>query len=286
MLRQSFEDLYLKFVAALGSVVSTGLNPMKVLSIYLALIREYMGSLREKALNAKFSQEDEIWFFKYLKPRFTSEQIFRMEVYTIEMEKPVGTADVLQAYFEDELVTIQRFLKKQNHVYHYFRAQLTALDHLYFIRGADVSALPLPEPLEHDELFSTAMGELFARFIAYERLQEYLLEKIMNPISLSTTFDLQERRKKSREMRWTGDSINLVEVGFSWYDTGQLNDGKASIAEIFEWMEENLKVVIGKPHRRFDEIYGRKRLSKTDYIDRMKDAILGRINRKDTFALV
>jgi hypothetical protein len=178
---------------------------------------------------------------------------------------------------------VQRFLRKQNNLYHYFRAQLTALDHLYFVRGADVSDLLLPEPPENDAPFSTALDGVFARFIAFERLQQYLLEKIMNPVSLPIAFDLQQRRKKSREMRWTGDSINLVELGFSWYDTGQLNDGKASIAEIFEWMEENLNVVIGKPHRRFDEIYGRKRISKTDYIDRMKDAIMGRIDRKDSF---
>jgi hypothetical protein len=283
MLRQSFEDLYLKFVAALDSVVVTGLNPMKVLSLYLALIREYIGLLREKALTVKFSLEDEIWFFKYFKPRFIAEQVFRMEIYTIDMEKPVGTPEVLRAYFEDELLAVQRFLRKQNNLYHYFRAQLTALDHLYFVRGADVSDLLLPEPPENDAPFSTALDGVFARFIAFERLQQYLLEKIMNPVSLPIAFDLQQRRKKSREMRWTGDSINLVELGFSWYDTGQLNDGKASIAEIFEWMEENLNVVIGKPHRRFDEIYGRKRISKTDYIDRMKDAIMGRIDRKDSF---
>ena len=278
--KEIYEELFAQFVFALSGISVAGLNPVQVLSLYLALIREHVGVLRDRVMELSFSSvSEEIWFFKVLKPKFISEQIFRFEVYALEMGRPVGPVEVVRRFLEEELGLVRRFFSQYAFLYQYFRLGAQELDHVYFVRGATVPVGMVVEPVDSDGVFSTAMDYMFAKFMAFERLQGYLLEL------LNGGFPFLEGGAggiggKRRVLRWTGDSINAVELGFALHDTGQLNDGKASLTEIFEWMAEALNIVIKKPHRRFDEIEGRKIISKTDFLDKMRFAILNRIDRK------
>jgi len=80
------------------------------------------------------------------------------------------------------------------------------------------------------------------------------------------------------EMKWTGDTINIVELAYGIWLTGQLNNGNASLNQIVRWLEANLHVSIGVVQRRFIEIERRKRLSPTKYIDKMKETIMQKID--------
>lgn len=78
-------------------------------------------------------------------------------------------------------------------------------------------------------------------------------------------------------LRWTGESINLVELAYGIWLTGQLNNGNATISEIIRWMEASLGIHVGRAYRRWTEISRRDRVHSTKFIDRMKDSIDGRI---------
>jgi len=115
-------------------------------------------------------------------------------------------------------------------------------------------------------------------------LKSWLLEKQAylksNPAAPFT--DLTST--STEQMRWTGDTINLAELGYGLYCTGQLNNGAAGISQIFRWLEEKLQVSIGIPAKRFAAIRGRKRLSQTKYMDEMKDSILKKIEKDDGYS--
>ncbi|SMD01362.1 RteC domain-containing protein [Pedobacter nyackensis] len=277
-----YEKLYVQFISSLSGSVPGGTNPVKSLAENLALSRKFMAELRQLVLDVPFtSQATEIHFFKHIKPKFYAEKIFAFEVYNVEMNKPVGTIDMIRSFLEDELRLIHRFFQQYAFLYQYYRSNAVELDSLYFVRGADIPLAMVPEMPDPDPEFSTAMDYLFAKFIAFEKLQNYLVEALRTPLPFM--HESPVKRKSRRELRWTGDAINAVELGFSLHDTGQLNDGKASLVEIFEWMEEHLHISIKKPHRRFDEIESRKIISKTDFTDRLRDAILNRIDRKNEY---
>jgi len=52
--KEFYEGLFAQFVYALGGVSVVGLNPVQVLALYMALIREHVGRLREKVLEFGF----------------------------------------------------------------------------------------------------------------------------------------------------------------------------------------------------------------------------------------
>ena len=120
------------------------------------------------------------------------------------------------------------------------------------------------------------MSYLFAKFIANEHAQYFILEQ-MTPLKYPEFNKLPKTANHINDLKWTGDSINIVELAYGLWLTGQLNNGNASLNQIVKWLETNLYVKIGIVQRRFSEIGQRKRLSPTKYIDQMRDTILQKI---------
>ena len=69
--------------------------------------------------------------------------------------------------------------------------------------GADVPPL--------DPSFCTIGDYLFAKFIALERLRDIVVTEMQVP-SLAGAGEV--RSKKGKELRWTGDSCNLIELAY------------------------------------------------------------------------
>jgi len=280
-----YEELFLRLELSIRHLSDGGMKPAALLAAVLNLIREALAELRALVLSAGFPSVDaEVDFFKRIKPKFTSEKVFALEVYNLSVSQPVGgleRLELLRPFVEEELRYVRRFFNQFGFLYQYFRSGAVELDHLYFVRGAQVPVVSVPEMPELDPLFATAGDYLFGKFMAMERLQEHLLGMLM-PVP-AMVHGAPRMTRPRRELRWTGDTINLVELGFGIHDTAQLNEGQASLSEIFSWLEEQLHVKIGRPSRRFEELEGRKRLSKTDFLDWMRNEINLRIDRKNTY---
>jgi RteC protein len=67
----------------------------------------------------------------------------------------------------------------------------------------------------------------------------------------------------------------------AYYDTLQINEGKADLSDIIDWLEQSLQVNLSRYYRRFMEIKQRKAMSKTRYLDEMRDVVNKRIDDTD-----
>lgn len=238
----------------------------------------FLNRLKEKILDYAFqSQEEEIAFFKLIKPKFSSLLIFYSGVERIEIGKPEGGLTHLKGYYENELKTIRRFFDSNRQIYAYYRSEDDYLDRQLFLRG-------IPDPprwlckvrVDQDERFSTAGDYIFARIMANEQIARYLENSI-------TGLDFHPFAGEEIETNWTGESINLLEVAYGLYYTGQVNHGKIGIGELVRKFEKVFNVSIGRPYRRFSEIKQRKRLSRTQYLDTMAKSINKKIDDDDAY---
>ncbi|SHL96722.1 RteC domain-containing protein [Mucilaginibacter sp. OK098] len=279
MFRELGESWYKALVLVLEGLEQQGLPALEKMTASVKAVRETLQELRAYVVSHPFADAaEEIRFFKMEKPRVYALLIYAVAAFNLEQQRPVATREELRGYYLEELEAIRRFFKQYGFLYAYFRREMTELDHLYFIRGAEVQTLLLPEVPEPDPGFSTGADYLFAKFIALERQQEWLIERAreLEPAAVAVA-------RKARSLRWTGESINLVELGYGLYESGQFNDGKAGIGEIFSWLEENLQISIGIPARRFVEISRRKRLSRTKFLDQLRDAVNRKADEGDAF---
>lgn len=238
----------------------------------------FLTNLKEKILSYAFtSNEEEIWFFKESKPRFSSLLIFYSDIERMEIEKPEGSLSHLKGFYENELKAIKRFFDANKQIYAYYRSEADYLDSKLFLRGvADPPRWLCKIRVDQDERFSTAGDYMFARIMATEQIARYLENSI-------TGLDFHPFTENDIETSWTGESINLLEIAYGIYCTSQVNHGKIGIGELVRKFEKVFNVNLGRPYRRFSEIKQRKRLSRTKYIDEMAKSVNKKIDDEDAY---
>ncbi|MDB5086113.1 MAG: RteC protein [Mucilaginibacter sp.] len=268
----------------LEQVCSEIKDPLQRLTTVLKLTREALKRLKVHVSDLKLKDKaEEIPIFKYIKPSFYQWQIYYVELYNIEINLPYGDAEKQANFLEQELLYIERFFRQYAFLYQYFRLNATELDNLYFVRGAEMQSILLPEVPDLDPEFSTSCDYLFSKFRAFEALKAWVLERLL--LLRKKNIDPQQLSGGLQvgEMNWTGDTIDLAEVGLGFYHTGKLNNGTAGLGEIFRWLEETFHVNIGVPAKRFAELRKRKRLSRTRYLNEMRDSLNLKMENEDEY---
>lgn len=246
-----------------------GIPPAQQVRGKLNSVRNALNDLTLQLDSHLFKDDDEeIAFFKTVKPQFKAIYIYETEIFKIETGRPVGEQDAIFGYYEQELKYIRNFFAKHQFLYQYYLHEGTELDKAYFTLGGQITQPIIDQPLDISR--DTTIGDyFFSRFIANEQIQEYLLRAIYLP---EVKNHLQDRPEVS--IKWTGDKANLIELAYGIWLTGQLNEGNASLNEIIRWLENVLAVKLGNFRKRFSELESRKRLSSTKFIDQMKAVIL------------
>lgn len=78
--------------------------------------------------------QEEIFFFREIKPLFASKLIYYNEVYNIEISKPVGDGKAVRRHYKSEMAKLKSFFADNLDFYRYYRSGDTELDTRYFIR--------------------------------------------------------------------------------------------------------------------------------------------------------
>lgn len=279
MIKELAENLYNEERLALEEIDSSADQSITAQrKARVQITSNYLNRLKEKVIDYKFtSAQEEISFFKEIKPKFSSLLIFYSDVERIEIDKPEGSLSHLKGYFENKLKIIKSFFDANRQVYAYYRSEDNYLDSQLFVRGVkDAPRWLCKIRVDQDERFSTAGDYMFARIRATEQIARYLENSI-------TGLDFHPFANDEIETNWTGESINLLEIAYGVYYTAQVNQGKIGIGELVRKFEKVFNVNLGRPYRRFSEIKQRKRLSRTKYLDDMAKSINKKIDDDNEF---
>ncbi|MFA6245561.1 MAG: RteC domain-containing protein [Mucilaginibacter sp.] len=282
-MRKFTEKLFTELTEELSVYADLGTLPVRKVTGTMHSIQTAFEKLKRFITDTSFrNQDDEIVFFKYEKPKFTAEHFYAMEIFTIETARPLNDTATLKAFYEQELKYIHRFLEQNKFLYSYYQFDLKELDHLLFVRGAKPVDIPVPELMGLDPQFTTCCDMLWGKFMAFERLEKWLQNEIseLNGGGAAALVPPAQPVAPIGALKWTGESINLVEIAYGIWLTGQLNNGQVSITEIVEFLEAAFRIRIGKAHRRWQGIANRKRLGYTKFLDEMKTGIERRVEEE------
>lgn len=278
-MKQFSEKLYAELNEELEKRMSTEEHATKKLTGDLAIIRSKIRRLREFVAKQVFnSPEEEIYFFKYIKPSFYSLLIYRIELFAVESSRPSSDQEKILAYYIDEVAFIDRFFRQHSFHYEYYRLDASELDNLYFIRGENHQSILLPETPEPHAEFSTSCDYLFSKFRAMEMLKDVLLEKITG---LKQGYKVIEELPE--DLKWTGDKVNLAEIIYGIYFTGQVNHGKAELSTLVKWLGRLFQIDLKRIYSDYKDIRNRKIASPTRYLDQMRSAMHQRIDDENAF---
>lgn len=261
-------------------------HPTAILREQMSQVFSVLGNLR--ILHPFDDPVSEINFHKHLYPNFRSLLIYYQEKHLVLSGLPPENTCLLKRHYQGELQRLNRFFDAYAFHYKYFSLKAKELDALFFTEGADPLSRLLPVVPAYEPIGSTVTAELFAMFIAYERLQADLIalqyELEPKPILSRTTVDRFGKLRKS--FKWTGETINLIEVAHAIHLNKQINKGDIGIVEFFEGLGEFFGVNLGVPKKGFDNMKSRKRLSRTQFLDQMRDSVLKKMDDEDEWGSV
>lgn len=285
---QEFSETLLKELKDGLKVVSNGnYLPHIALREQLYLISESLSALQSYLEDNPFADiHSEIYYHKTIYPQFKSQQVYATESYALLYAKSLQTDHkLLRKKYLSELDYLEHFFARHHFQYEYYRLGTTQLDSIYFTSEKNRDN-DLPPVLETPEVAnSNTMGFLFAKFIGYERLRQdilLLLKELENP-KQGFIADMENKSKPQKAMKWTGEKVNLIELVHALFLKKQVNNGKMGIHEFFELIGTCFDIDLGIPKRGFDDLKVRKRISKTNFIDSMREALLKKMEDEDAY---
>src|SRR5690606_1458212 len=233
-------------------------------------LKELLEDIKDDIINEGFKTlEDEILFFKQIKPNILGKLIYYNKVYRIEIACPVDNGNLHQNYFALQLRDLKQ--EYQEHIcnsdfYRYYRSGRTDRDEQYFTLGHINCYDGLNSfVFEIDTKFSTYFDYKVAKIIANELVYNYLTTKLspeQNPVVL-----LQQ--EETKDFFWTQTKNALIELIYALYACDAISHGKIGIRKISMVFRILFRVSLNDIHNSFHRMKTRAG-SRTLFLDQLK----------------
>ena len=258
---EQFKELFLQMKGEVAAIASASSNRLRIAQESYLLVSDYCGKV--KAASKFESSDQEVEFYKKIRPGFEAELIYFGELYYILSCLPERRRDAIR-FLLKQYLPIRIYFRRYQLLHEYWRLGKSGFDLDLFVRSDKNRTLMLTCPLPMGDLHATPAGKAFARFRAYHELHGFLEKEISR---------LKNREDKgSSAIRWTATKAALVELAYALKATGAINNGNASIRDIATHLERAFHQDLSQFYRTFQEIRIRKN-SRTTFLDRMKEKL-------------
>lgn len=238
------------------------------------VLAEAFDQLKTFIISYKFkNEEEEISFFKEIKPKFCYRLIYYRKLYNIEMNRPAGV-DKQKEYLRGELNEINKYNSKRLDFIRYYRSGASYLDSLYFLRGkTDTEQYLETFYYELDTNFSTNCDFKVAKILSSDMLLVYLTNEIErlnnNGTYLPSGFPLTK-------LTWKGTKTELMEQLYSWDSDNTFGD--VPLTQLSDYIQNVFNIRLDKNlSRAFSDL--KIRNIPTPFLDKLKNTLLKRMGR-------
>ena len=244
-------------------------------------LKESLVQLRDYFLVLKsISIQEEIIFFKEMKPEILGLLLYFNKIHNIELKRPIGSNETQSEYYDKELKSLTYFFERNLDFHQYYRANSTHLDEHYFVRGkSDLELCVDSAQYILDPLFSTGYDYKVSKIICNEMLRIYL-NKRKNSLEKLVTIKRNRELFPSTNLKWTGSKADATELGYSLRDSGAINNGNVDIKEIMNFIEVNFDIDLGDYYRTYVALKSRKK-DRTPFLNRLIESLIRRMERDD-----
>jgi hypothetical protein len=174
------------------------------------------------------SVQEEIYFFKELKPKMVSKLLFYKELLKLEASLPPSKKKK-RKHYEELLTAIHQYVTTNKEFYEYYRSRTSFRDEDLFVRHCYKDIIRYDCYLiNFDSKLSTSHDYNVATIIANDMFTSHLENKLEELNSNNpTTYN-----SMNNKITWTGTKVDMAEMIYGLYYKNMLNDGKADIKEI------------------------------------------------------
>jgi len=250
-------------------------------------IKECCKELSLMSLKNEFKdKKEEIEFFKELKLSFYSKLYYFTDIINLESQRPNGSDKVKRKFLKEHLYKISEHFNLHRALYQYYRMELTDWDDKYFtqIKKFENKYDAQGNIIQCEDDYSSTHDLLFAKIIANDKFETYLRRELINlsnnkNTDIASVPDIEAISTVHKKLTWTASKSALTELIYAVHCSGSVNNGKADIKDIAEFVEAMFNVDLGDFYRTYVEL--RMRNHQTKYLDSLKDALLLKMDEDD-----
>lgn len=220
--------------------------------------------LREYVNHSDFkNKEEEIRFFKEIKPYVLSEYLYYSKLWEILIRQPVAYIRRRKKYLRRMIAEIQQFINENPEFYLYYRSGATHLDEKYFVR-TEISCTLNCHHFIYDPFFCTSHDYTLAAIKANEKIAAYCNNEL-NKLKRWGKYRLVRS-----DMTWNLTKRDLMLIIYGIYYTNAVNDN-ASIKDLVKGFESLFNVNLSGYYHIFYEAIQRQQ--PFEYLDKMKETL-------------
>lgn len=238
----------------------------------IQLIRNTLKLFRKSVCTKGFeSQEDEIRFFKHVKPQVSSYLIFYTHIFEIESKKLILSSDQLKKYIERKRKEFRYQTYDNLEFVNYYKSGYTHFDKNYFLMNSD--CLPINQQntvVFRDPEFTTPYDHVASVVLAYELFLKYL--------------DPSREAKKDTNhklIQWTDSKASLIELIYALHESGAINDGETDIKTICMEFERIFDFELKDVYGTYRDITSRK-TNPAKFLDKLSNTFKERVINEDS----
>lgn len=219
----------------------------------IEICTQYLQEIKAMVKEREFaSTDEEIYFFKKVKPLITSKYFYYLKLYKIEMATPMSSTDVKIRYYKKEISKLDNYTTSHADFCTYIRRDATYLDHIYFTRGNKSPDLFTNyQVMDFEEEFATSHGFVLARILASESLYIHLRKKIQ---LLENNYAIVDSLLSP--IQWKGSKANLVVLMYGLITTGQVD---CDISTLANQLQKLFDIELKDTYRIWADIKTRKK---------------------------
>ncbi len=251
-------------------ILNTYSNEVEKAKKIIIFIEDILKQLTDWLKNHVFeSIQEEIKFFKEIKPNIVAKLIFYKEILLLVATLPLDKSKRIK-HFEKKLDAINQFHRKNREFIKYIKSHSTHFDELYFSRK-QYKDLFLNDcmVINQDAKLCTSHDYLLAEVIAYELLALHIENRIDN---LNQSCAINSNQFNSN-LHWTAKKIDLIELIYALHESKVFDNGQADIKEITHVFEKAFQIDLGDNiTRSFIDIKNRK-TDQTRFLNQLQTAL-------------
>jgi len=260
----------------LGALQNFDHDPLAHSVQAVKLMVELLERLKTFCIQYEFDgPEEEILFFREIKPRFASRLIYYNEIYNIEVSKPKGAGKWQRRHYKSEMAKLKSFFADHLEFYRYYRSGDTESDARFFVRRRPQPGVTLDSAyFQADHRFCTSHDYQLARLMACEEVSAYLEQRLRGWGSQKVV------TRPATAANWTASKVALVELLYALHAEGVFNNGNLPLKDIVTLFEQLLNVSLGQYHKTFLEIRER-RTDRARFLSSLHTTLINRMETTD-----
>lgn len=235
------------------------LNTIQAAKTKRGILSDTLQKLKTEILTRGFkSKDDEIYFFKHIKPPIYAKLIQQSFVIEIEAKRYHLSELDHKKLLEEKIKPIRDIINENQDFNLYILSEESHHDDIYFTRDQQrLTTIGATFPLWHDPDFTTAKDIVLAHIISLELITDYISNN-------------QSKLRIESPLIWTESKNALVELIYALYASKSFNNGETSISDISNVFELAFNFKIGDCYRIFHELRSRK-TGRTKFIKQMQN---------------